>query len=180
MAEERREQLGLVHIYTGDGKGKTTASVGLCVRALGAGERVYFTQFLKGGDSAELESLRRLGAQVCSPRTSGKFYFAMDEGEKAACRAQQQELLAQAAAAAAGGTYRLVVCDEIMAALSLGLVEEGQVLALLAGRDSGTEVVLTGRDAPPALVEQSDYCTEMCCRKHPFERGVPARKGIEF
>ncbi|MCQ4950637.1 cob(I)yrinic acid a,c-diamide adenosyltransferase, partial [Bittarella massiliensis (ex Durand et al. 2017)] len=64
--------------------------------------------------------------------------------------------------------------------LSLGLVEEGQVLALLADRAPGTEVVLTGRDAPPALVEQSDYCTEMCCRKHPFERGVPARKGIEF
>ena len=75
---------------------------------------------------------------------------------------------------------RLGTGHAVRCALEQACVEEGQVLALLADRAPGPEVVLTGRDAPPALVEQSEYCTEMCCRKHPFERGVPARKGIEF
>ena len=171
-------QQGLVHIYTGTGKGKTTAAVGLCVRALGAGKRVYFTQFLKDGSSAEISQLRALGATVDIPPQQAKFFAAMTEAEKERCRTAQQRALAGAVAAAAD--YDLVVCDEIMAALALGTVKLNQVCALIDGRAPGCELVLTGRGAPAELVERCDYLSDIQCKKHPYEQGIAARRGIEY
>ena len=168
---------GLLHLYTGDGKGKTTAAVGLACRAAGAGMRVLFVQFLKGRDTGELASLAKLG--VCVLRTEvKKFSPEMDARERAVCREEQGRCFAQARAAFAD--YDLVVLDEAFGAVSTGMLDAGELLACVRRRPSGTELVLTGRGAPQAFVDCADYVTEMRGVKHPYTRGVQARRGIEF
>ena len=167
---------GLVHLYCGDGKGKTTAAMGLALRALGAGLQVTVVQFLKDGQSSELDPLRRLGARVYSGRPGMKFVFQMNEAEKAAARAEHNDLLRRALA----GPCDLLVLDEACAALSLGMVEESLLRQAVLNRPAGREICLTGRDPAPWLVQAADYLTEMCCRRHPYQSGTPARPGIEF
>ena len=167
---------GLVHLYCGDGKGKTTAAMGLALRALGAGLRVTVVQFLKDGQSSELDPLRRLGAAVYSGRPGMKFVFQMNEAEKAAARAEQNDLLRRGLAESCD----LLVLDEACAALSLGMVEESLLRQAVLGRPAGREICLTGRDPAPWLVQAADYVTEMCCHRHPYQTGTPARRGIEF
>lgn len=169
---------GLVHVYTGDGKGKTTASVGLAVRAAGAGLRVAFVQFVKGGaESSELESLRRLGVVVTRPakRSSGLMRNTVTAEDRSAA-----DLALEAARSALGGTYDVVVLDEACVAARSGLVEAEALASAIAARPEGIEVVMTGRGVPEALLAIADYVTEMRPDKHPYERGVPARKGVEF
>ena len=177
------DQLGLVHAYTGDGKGKTTASVGLCVRAAGRGLRVLFCQFLKGRSSGELASLEKLGVTIMrmqDPEAQVKFTFQMTEEELNESRRQHAELLARAKAAAQAGEYDLVVLDESIVTVSIGLLEESALCDLIAHKSSGTELVMTGRGLPPALAERCDYISEIVMRKHPYEKGVQARRGIEY
>lgn len=169
---------GLMHLYTGGGKGKTTAAVGLAVRFAGAGGAVVFAQFLKGRPSAEVIPLCRLGITVLRDESTARFVFEMTDAEKAAYRTSQRALLAAAYASARDGG--LLVLDEICGAAATGMVDEAEVLALIAGRPAGCELVLTGRDAPAAFVRAADYVTEMLPRKHPYDAGVPARRGVEF
>jgi cob(I)alamin adenosyltransferase len=167
-----------VHIYTGDGKGKTTASVGLAVRAAGAGFRVAFVQFVKGGpESSELESLRRLGVVVTRPATasSGLMRGAVTEDDLTAAAAA-----IQSTEEALAGDFDVVVLDEACVAASRGLVDPQILAAVIGARAPHVEVVMTGRGAPDVLVDLADYVTEMKLRKHPFQRGVPARRGVEF
>ena len=170
---------GLVHFYTGDGKGKTTAAIGLAVRAAGAGRKVVFAQFMKGMDTSELAPLKTLGVQVVRKGTVTKFVPYMTEDERALCAAQQAETLAEA--------RRLVpedgvlVLDEIASAVTTGMVPAEDVLALLNAKPAGTEVVMTGRQPPQALLDKADYISEMRCVRHPSDtKGVGARKGIEY
>ncbi|WP_294499356.1 cob(I)yrinic acid a,c-diamide adenosyltransferase [uncultured Gemmiger sp.] len=167
---------GLVHLYCGDGKGKTTAAMGLALRALGAGLRVTIVQFLKDGQSAELAPLRALGAAVYAGEPGMKFVFQMTEAEKAAARAEQNALLR----AALAEPCDLLVLDEACAAAALGMVEEPLLKTAVLDRPAGREVCLTGRDPAPWLTAAADYITEMQCVRHPYDRGVPARRGIEF
>ena len=170
---------GLVQVYTGDGKGKTTAAVGLAVRAVGAGLTVAFVQFVKGGTrSSELGVLEGLGVHVERPatRSTGLLGPGLDDEDRRAA-AEAWDI---AARLVASGEYRLVILDEINVAMRYGLVDEAEALAAIAGRPTGIEVVLTGRGASEALLGMADLVTEMVPRKHPFDRGVPARFGIEY
>lgn len=140
---------GLVHIYCGDGKGKTTASVGLAVRAAGAGKNVRFVQFLKNGNSAELAPLRLLGIET---RVCGKphgFIWTMTAEEKARAAADYTALLEDAFADA--GDLDLLVLDEAVGAAGCAMIPEAELIRLLRERPEGLEVVMTGRDPSPAL-----------------------------
>ena len=169
----------MIQIYCGDGKGKTTAAVGLSVRAAGRGRRVVFAQFLKSADSGERAVLAGLPTVALVPvPQSMKFTFQMDPDERRAEAGRQAALLERAAALSAGAD--LLVLDELCAALNAGMVPLDRVLSLLDGRPEGLEVVITGRNPPQALLDRADYITEMKKHRHPYEQGTPARKGIEW
>ena len=169
-------ELGLVHLYWGEGKGKTTAAMGLALRALGQGARVVIVQFLKGADTGEVPLLRRLGAEIYRGKAGQKFVFQMDEAEKAAARAVQNANLAAALARPAD----LLILDEACAAWQLDMVDRALLERAVRERPAGQEVVLTGRAPAPWMEELADYSTEMRCCRHPYEKGVTARKGVEF
>ena len=172
---------GLVHLYTGDGKGKTTAALGLALRAAGRGRRVLIAQFLKGRDSGEIHSLARVpGIDVVRLSKDFGFVRSMSAGDLVEVRREHDEMLTQVQQAMASGESSMIVLDEIAAAVRHGLVDLGKVTELIDTRPTGVEIVLTGRDAPDALVARADYITEMHKIKHPLDQGVTARKGIEW
>ncbi len=169
----------MLHIYCGDGKGKTTCSMGLAVRAAGHGRKVVVAQFLKGGNSGERAVLEQLSTVTCIPVPETiKFVFAMNEQEKADTRAQMTAAFEQAVQAAQDDD--LLVLDELCSAISTGMVPLETVLAFLDSRPTNLEVVITGRDPAPALQERADYITEMRKVRHPFDKGVNAREGVEW
>ena len=167
---------GLLHLYWGAGKGKTTAAMGLALRALGAGLRVSVVQFLKDGSSSEIAPLRRLGAAVFAGDTGGRFVFEMTGEERAQARLWQDEALRGALET----DCDLLVLDEGCAACALGMVNEALLRRAVLGRPGGREVVLTGRDPADWMRQAADYSTEMRAERHPFDRGVAARAGIEY
>ena len=167
---------GLVHLYWGAGKGKTTAAMGLALRALGAGRRVAVVQFLKGRDSGEIPLLRSLGAQIFRGKAGERFTFQMDGEEREATRALQTDHLRRALEQDAD----LRVLDEACAAWQKDLADRELLKGAVLERPEGREVVLTGREPPEWMREAADYVTEMRCHRHPFEQGVPARRGVEF
>lgn len=167
---------GLVHLYCGDGKGKTTAAMGLALRALGQGMRVVVVQFLKNGTSGELEPLKELGAAVYSGQPGAKFTFQMNAEEKAQATKENNARLAEALQQPCD----LLILDEICAARNSGMVDEALAKQAVLERPQHREVVLTGRNPEAWMVEAADYITEMRPRRHPYEQGIPARKGIEF
>lgn len=165
----------MLHLYWGNGKGKTTAAMGLALRALGHGRRVVIVQFLKDGTSGEIAPLRAAGAAVYAC-PNAKFTWLMTADEKAEARAHNNAALRKALAA----PFDLLVLDEACAACRTGLVDESllQQAAALAGQ--GREVVFTGRNPAAWMLEQADYATEMRAEKHPYSKGVVAREGVEF
>lgn len=167
---------GLVHLYCGNGKGKTTAAMGLALRALGQGMQVVVVQFLKNGTSGELEPLRTLGATVYSGKPGAKFTFQMNAEEKAQATQENNARLAEALQQPCD----LLILDEICAARNSGMVDEALAKQAVLERPQHREVVLTGRNPEAWMVEAADYITEMQPRRHPYEQGIPARKGIEF
>ena len=169
---------GFVHIYTGDGKGKTTAALGLCLRAAGAGLRVYLAQFIKGLPYAEHDALGRFDDRITVEQFGRGCFIEReptDEDIAAAARG-----LRAAEQVLRGGEHRLVVLDEINVAIHLKVVPLDGALALLDARPPHVELVLTGRGAPQELVERADLVTEMREVKHYHQRGVLARTGIEM
>ena len=170
---------GLLQVYIGDGKGKTTAAVGQAVRARGAGLAVCFVQFVKGGpESSELSQLRQLGIEVIRPATATTGLLRSgptDEDYRAA-----QVAWDAAAQAITTGAWDLVVLDELHAALHYHLLPLEPVLQTLQSRPATVEVVTTGRQAPAALREMAELITEMVLHKHPYQAGIAARKGIEY
>lgn len=170
---------GLVHIYCGDGKGKTTAAVGLAVRAAGAGKNVVFTQFFKDGSSSEIGVLRGIrNIRVMHCRTVPGFWRRMDDAQRAKASADYTRLFADAVEAAKDAD--LLILDEILSACNHGAVAEDLLTDFLRGKPETLEVVLTGRNPSAALLDRADYVTEMRKCRHPYDRGIPARKGIEF
>ncbi len=170
---------GLIHIYGGDGKGKTSAALGLALRAVGAGRRVLFVQFLKNGTSSEMKLLTKLPQiETAFCPTQHGFYKNMDEAERAAAREDYEALLQAALARAA--ELDLLILDEAVSACNHQLIAEEELLGFLRHKPAELELVLTGRKPSAALLELADYVTEMRKIKHPFDRGVKARKGIEF
>lgn len=170
---------GMIHIYCGDGKGKTTAAVGLAVRAAGAGKKVVFTQFFKDGSSSEIKSLQCLeNIRVMHCVTVRGFFRRMNEAEKARASEDYTRLFREVQAAAEHAD--LLVLDEIVSACNHGTVAETAVMDFLKGKPETLEVVLTGRNPSAELLEMADYITEMRKIKHPYDRGITARKGIEF
>lgn len=169
---------GLVHIYTGEGKGKTTAALGLAVRCAGSGGRVVFCQFMKDNRSSELNILRQL-PQICLVQAEKcfGFYKYLNAEQRAAAKVVCGNLLEQAIAAAAES--RLLVLDEIISAYNHQLVSKERLLAFLQNRPAGLEVVLTGRSPASELADLADYISDIQKIKHPFDRGIPARLGIE-
>jgi cob(I)alamin adenosyltransferase len=167
---------GLVQVYTGDGKGKTTAALGLAMRATGQGMRVGFIQFLKSEPCGEhffvswhhpFEIVQMsAGDSVTKPQQQ--------------LREEAQQTLAYAEEQMMSGNYQLLILDEVLVAVHKGLITSGQVLNLLEKKPDSVELVLTGRYAPPEIVERADLVTEMHMIKHPFNRGVAARRGIEY
>ncbi|MGQ9555681.1 MAG: cob(I)yrinic acid a,c-diamide adenosyltransferase [Anaerolineae bacterium] len=170
---------GLVQVYTGEGKGKTTAALGLAMRAAGWGWRVLIIQFLKGRDTGELHSLARLKPEIEIVQVgSPDFVRTCEEYANEVERARQGLTLAQAAIAS--GDYQLVILDEALMALSLGLLNLGEVLALVHTKPDSVELVLTGRGAPPQVLAEADLVTCMKEVKHPYQRGIEARQGVDY
>ena len=167
---------GLLHLYWGDGKGKTTAAVGLALRALGQGKRVVIVQFLKDGLSGEIAPLEREGAIVLRGKACGKFVSQMTAAERAETRAKQTEHLVQALRLNAD----LLVLDEAGSAWELDMVEKSLLKKAVLERPETQECVLTAHQAPEWMLDAADYCTEMRCCRHPYQKGIQARKGIEF
>jgi len=165
----------MLHLYWGNGKGKTTAAMGLALRALGHGQRVVIVQFLKDGTSGEIAPLRAAGATVYAC-PNAKFTWLMDEADKAAAREASARALGQALAE----PFDLLVLDEACAALKSGILDEALLRRAVAFAKNGREVVLTGRDPAPWLQEAADYSTEMRAHKHPYADGVAAREGVEY
>ncbi len=178
--ERHAPRPGYVQVYTGDGKGKTTASLGLVCRAAGYGHRACIVSFLKGDPNyGELRFIREHMPMV-DYHLAGRMNFVDPNDPDPADIEIAAEGMSTARDAIASGNYHLIVLDEVNVAVNLGLVDEDDVLALLDGRPEHVEVVLTGRDASPRIIERADLVTEMRMVKHFYEAGIPARRGIEF
>lgn len=171
---------GLIHIYCGDGKGKTTAAVGLAVRCAGHGNKVLLVQFLKSRDSGELYSLAKLpDIEVMRGKESKKFTFQMNEEEKHALLIEHNKMFEQVLAKIKNGGYSLLILDEVIGALNAKVFEMPKLIEFLRHKPENLEVVLTGRNPAPELVEIADYVSEMRKVKHPMDKGIMAREGIE-
>ena len=171
---------GLIHIYCGDGKGKTTAAVGLAVRCAGRGNKVLLVQFLKSRDSGELYSLAKLpDIEVMRGKESKKFTFQMNEEEKHAFLIEHNKMFEQVLAKIKNGGYSLLILDEVIGALNAKVFEMPKLIEFLRHKPENLEVVLTGRNPAPELVEIADYVSEMRKVKHPMDKGIMAREGIE-
>ena len=171
--------MGLVHIYCGDGKGKTSAAIGLAVRAAGRGKQVVFARFLKTEDSGEVPGLGTLpGITVLPCEKSFGFVSAMDEQTRREAAVYNRSLLERAVTEVRGKD--VLVLDELLAAVSYGFIPEERVLVLLSENRERLEIVMTGRRAPEALLSEADYVSEIVKRAHPYDRGILARMGIEY
>lgn len=170
--------VGLVHLYTGNGKGKTTAAFGLALRTAGRGGRVMIIQFLKGQPTGEVIAVRRI--PEIEVRRFGSDRFVDPKNPRPEDVQLAREGLDIAAQALSSGDYRLVILDEVNVAVAFNLIGEEEVISAVESRHPETEVVLTGRYAPDSFFEMADYVTEFREIKHPFSRGIRAREGIEF
>ena len=172
---------GLIHVYTGDGKGKTTAALGLALRAAGRGRQVIVLQFLKGRSTGEIAALQSL-PQVTLLRNSRDygFFAALDATVQAQIRQEHNANLARAFTAVEQGRCDLLILDEAAAAYQLNALDRAAIDQLLCHKPESLELVLTGRDAPPSFLAAADYISEIRKIKHPFDEGIMAREGIEF
>ncbi len=169
--------LGLIHIYFGQGVGKTTRAVGLAIRAAGVGLQVNFIQFMKSGTSGEI----LIFANVPNIRYQcpGRHPFILSKGPEPIHYDHAAEALRYALEAIEDGT-QVLICDEILNTLIFGLLDQKQVEDLVQRCRGKVELVMTGREAPERLIEMADYVTELCEIKHPYYKGTKARRGIEY
>lgn len=167
---------GLVHLYYGEGKGKTTAAMGLALRAIHAGKKVVIVQFLKGMATGEIAILEQLGAKIYRGKCGNKFLSQMTEIEKAATKEMQTENLLTAMQEEAD----VLILDEACAAWQKEMIDRTMLQKAVLEKPDIQEVILTGRSPAQWMLERADYCTEMRCEKHPFQKGIKARKGVEF
>ncbi|NLI92684.1 MAG: cob(I)yrinic acid a,c-diamide adenosyltransferase [Peptococcaceae bacterium] len=171
---------GLIHIYCGDGKGKTTASLGLAVRCAGRGFKVLIIQFLKNQDTGELHSLERI-PEITILRSKGNYGFLnkMTEEQKKQCRIEHDNNLAQGIALGNAGQIDLLILDEVIAAFNHDMVDRHLLLDFLKNKPLKLEIVLNGREPDHELTELADYVSEIKKIKHPYDKGIQSRIGIE-
>jgi len=168
-----------VQVYTGDGKGKTTAALGLAMRAAGHGLKVYIIQFMKGWPNyGELKSLA--GHPQITLRQFGRPEFVDPRKPESVDREMAQDALREARRVLTSGSYELVILDEVNVALKYGLIELKDILALIEEKPEHVELILTGRYAPSEVIERADLVTEMREVKHPYRAGIKGRKGIDY
>ncbi len=177
---DRNQEKGLIIVHTGNGKGKTTAALGMVLRSLGHGYRVAIIQFIKGAwEPAEKAAFSHWQDQLVFLAMGEGFTWETQDRQRDVIKAQEAWQSAQEYIR--DPQYQLVVLDEINIAFKLGYLDVAQVLTELADKPDSSHVILTGRGAPAALIEQADLVTEMTLVKHPFrEQGVKAQPGIEF
>lgn len=172
---------GMIHIYCGDGKGKTTAALGLALRCSGYGEKIVVAQFQKTAYSGEIDALKRLPTvthlRINSDIKGFSWQFTSEEKQR---RREEHEKLFMSAVEYAKDDCRLLILDEIISAVNKRLMDRKMLLDFLVKKPPELEVVLTGRDPEDALCDMADYVTEMRCVKHPMEKGINARSGIEY
>ncbi len=173
---------GLIHIYTGEGKGKTTAALGLGIRACGSGMKVLLVQFLKNMHSSELEIIKKLEPdfKVIRGFSCPKFTWEMNGEELGRSSREAAELLEQVKGIVHKGEFDLVILDEIIGVVSMKFLPVEAVLDFVRNKPEKAELVLTGRDAHEELIKAADYVSEIRAVKHPFEKGIISRKGIEY
>ena len=169
----------MMHIYYGDGKGKTTAALGLALRWVGRGGKVVIAQFLKGADSGERVAWKELPNVTLLPVPEKlPFLWDMTVEERKNAAEEAKNMLQCSCEQTTAKT--LLVLDELCGAVEGGLLSEQWVTEQLQQLPQGAEVVITGRNPPKTWLERADYVTEMCARKHPYAEGVQARKGVEY
>ena len=174
-------ELGLIHIYCRDGKGKTTAAMGLGMRAVGREKKVLLTQFLKDNETGELNSIEKLGEnfEVFKGVPVKKFFKFMSVEEQEETRTEHGERFKKITNKAIADNVDLLILDEIIASINLELVPLSEVIEFLKNKPIGLEVVLTGRNPDNKLIELADYVSEIKAIKHPYEKGINSRIGIE-
>ncbi|MFH1594208.1 MAG: cob(I)yrinic acid a,c-diamide adenosyltransferase [Candidatus Omnitrophota bacterium] len=172
-----KKREGLVQVYTGNGKGKTTAAIGLAIRASGAGLKVYIMQFIKAKIYSEIKALALL--DNITVEQCGLGCFIRGKPKKSDLEAAKRGL-EKARRRVVSGKFDVIILDEINIALSLGLIRERDAKGLINAKPKYAEMVLTGRYCPKSLIERADLVTEMRELKHPYQRGIKARRGIEF
>ena len=172
---------GLIHLYSGDGKGKTTAGIGLLIRALGRGKRCILLQFLKGTDTGELHILSdQPDLTILRGDPSMPFTFQMTAEQKKQTKALHENQLKEVQRLIQEEAVNLVILDEVCAACSTGLLDLSLIEQFIREKPEHLELVLTGRNPQPFMVECADYHTEMRAIRHPYEQGITAREGIEY
>lgn len=195
-----KKKLGLVHVYTGNGKGKTSMSLGIALRAAGYNLNVYMIQFLKSGDTGELFAvenylpnmkiaqfgkealtdqqthIHEFGKESIKKNNNGHYKFLPDEEEAESAR----RAFEYAHKVAISGDYNIIILDEINCAVDKGFISIEEILNLIKIKSENTELILTGRDAPKELIEAADYVTEMGEVKHPYNENILAREGIDY
>lgn len=174
------KEKGYVQIYTGEGKGKTTAALGLALRASGHGIKTYVGQFMKGHNYGEIKAARFLKPYLTIEKYGRKRFFhsrgEIDESDVKLARRGLEKIKE----AVFSGDYGIVVLDEVLTALHFGLIGKEEILELIRSKPQNVELVLTGRFAPDELIRESDLVTEMKEIKHYYSKGITARKGIEY
>jgi cob(I)alamin adenosyltransferase len=180
--EKNFDDKGLVIVYTGNGKGKTTAALGLCIRAIGYDEKVCIIQFIKGSwKYGELDGIKRLAPNVELYQKGLGFVGIIDDKlDKSEHIKAAQEAIAFAKERILSAKYDIVILDEINVAVSLDLIKVEDILSLINCKPELLDLVLTGRNARPEIIERADLVTEMREIKHPYQKGIMAQKGIDF
>lgn len=178
---ENHHKKGLFIIYTGNGKGKTTAAVGLAIRAAGYGRKVLFLQFIKEWFTGEKETFSKL-SELIDFKQMGQGFVGVwgDRKERETHNTAAQEALLYARYTIEKKLYDVYIFDELNVAIAEGLVSKDQVKEMLAVRDVNADIVITGRNADSELIEMADLVTEMTEIKHPFQKGILAKRSIDY
>jgi cob(I)alamin adenosyltransferase len=179
LQRKRPRFKGYIQIYTGNGKGKTTAALGLSLRAAGSGFRTYIGQFMKGQRYGELSAVKKLAPLVTIEQFGRRTFLHVTKTPDPEDIRRARRGLERCRAAMLSGKYDIVVLDEVNVAVFFNLLSVADVLSVLDERPVSVELVLTGRTAPPAFISRADLVTEMRERKHYYQKNVPARRGIE-
>lgn len=172
-------QKGLVLVFTGNGKGKTTAALGLALRSWGYEMKVLILQFIKSQQCGEHLAAERMPGLEIRPLGLGFINFN-DQNDIERQKQSAKEVLNEVETALHSGKYQLLILDEVIYALNYGLVELADVIKIIKNKPNSLHLVLTGRDAPQEIIDQADLVTEMLEIKHPYKKGIPAQKGIEY
>lgn len=173
---------GLIQVYCGNGKGKTTAAIGLGIRAIGNNYKVIMIQFLKNDSTGECRMIKTLEPdfKIFHFEKKRGFTWQLNEDEKQELRSETSNALKFASKVMDTGQCDVLILDEVLNSLELGFVTEEEICELIDGKSEDVELVLTGRNLPDSIAQRADYISRIEDIKHPMEKGIDARKGIEF